>query len=456
MLVARDRVLAGVSGGADSVCLLLVLKELEYNVAVAHVNHGLRGVESDEDEEFTRQLAERLGVKFFEKRVSLMGPSPGAFIRRDLRSFPSRRPLPGGEANMEAAGRAARKEFFAELVREHGFTKIAVAHTRNDRVETFLMNLLRGSGTDGLISMAPVTGDTVRPLIESTRQDIETYLEDQNQAWRTDSTNLDLGFARNRLRHVVIPTLASEFNPNLIETLARTVEILTNEDKWVRTLTDQWLSENGAREDDTFVIRSEKLKSQPLGLARRVIRSGLRQLGSELRDVSFEHIEAVRRLLEPGKSGKFVEIPGGLEVAREFDRLVFRRAAAARPCYEYELRIPGHVRIPELGKIFRAEIIEEKRNLPDAERVFVDAGSIGPCVRIRNWMPGDYYKPVGLPAGKLKKLFQRAQIPRSHRIGWPVVVADSTIVWVASFPVSREFAPSGNSQRIVAIEALPF
>ena len=153
---------------------------------------------------------------------------------------------------------------------------------------------------------------------------------------------------------------------------------------------------------------------------------------------------------------KFVEIPGGLEAAREFDRLVFRRAAAARPCYEYELHIPGHVHIPELGKIFRAEIIEEKRNLPDAERVFVDAGSIGPCVRIRNWKPGDYYRPVGLPAGKLKKLFQRARIPRSHRIGWPVVVADSTIVWVASFPVSREFAPSGNSQRIVAIEALPF
>ena len=157
------------------------------------------------------------------------------------------------------------------------------------------------------------------------------------------------------------------------------------------------------------------MESSPLGLARRVIRSGLRQLGSELRDVSFEHIEAVRRLLEPGKSGKFVEIPGGLEAAREFDRLVFRRVAKARPDYEYELQIPGHVHIPELGKIFRAEIIEDKRNLPNAGCVFVDAGSIGPCVRIRNWKPGDYYRPVGLPAGKLKKLFRRARIPRIER-----------------------------------------
>ena len=367
MLAASDRVLAGVSGGADSVCLLLVLKELGYNVAVAHVNHGLRGAESGEDEEFTRQLAGRLGVKFFGKKVSLRAE----------------------EGNIEAAGRAARKEFFAELMREHGFTKIAVAHTRNDRVETFLMNLLRGAGAEGLVSMAPVSGRTIRPLIESTRQDVEAYMKDQNQAWRTDSTNLDLGFARNRLRHVVIPTLTSEFNPNLIETLARTVAILTDEDKWMRAITDQWLSENGRKEEDTCVIQLEKLESLPLGLIRRVIRSGLRQLGSDLRDVSFEHIEAARRLLEPGKSGKFVEIPGGLEAAREFDRLVFRRTAAPRPDYEYELQIPGHVHVPELGKIFRAEVIEGKRTLTSADRVFVDAGSIGPCVRIRNWKPGD-------------------------------------------------------------------
>jgi tRNA(Ile)-lysidine synthetase-like protein len=118
------------------------------------------------------------------------------------------------------------------------------------------------------------------------------------------------------------------------------------------------------------------------------------------------------------------------------------------------LKIPGSIRIPELGKLFRAEIVGWEMCETPGQRVFVDADSIGPRVRIRNWKPGDYYKPVGLPAGKLKKLFQRARIPRSHRTSWPVVVADSTIVWVASFPVSREFAPRGRSQKIVAIEAL--
>ena len=449
MLTSRDRVLAGVSGGADSVCLALVLKELGFDVAVAHVNHGLRGAESDTDEEFTKELAGTLGVPFFATKVALSGPAPAASAL-----WLSRRPLPGGEANLEAAGREARRQFFIETARRRGYTKIALAHTRNDRVETFLMNLLRGAGSEGLVSMAPVSGNTIRPLIETGRNEVEAYLTENNQSWRTDSSNFDLGFARNRLRHAVIPELESRFNPSLIQTLARTVEILEAEDAWMRAVADQWLSEHGRKEDTDFLIPAAELKSAPAGLVRRILRTALRLAGSGLRDVSFGHIEAVRALLEEGKSGKFVQIPGGLQAAREFGRLVFRQAPAAWADYTYELKIPGEVHIPEVGKVFRAEIVEIEANQALGQRVFVDGESIGPYVTIRNWKPGDYYRPVGLPAGKLKKLFQRARIPRGHRMRWPVIVADSTIVWVASFPVSREFAPRGQSQKKVAFEAL--
>ncbi len=449
MLTSRDRVLAGVSGGADSVCLALVLKELGLDVAVAHVNHGLRGAESDTDEEFTKELAGTLGVPFFATKVALSGPAPAASAL-----WLSRRPLPGGEANLEAAGREARRQFFIETARRRGYTKIALAHTRNDRVETFLMNLLRGAGSEGLVSMAPVSGNTIRPLIETGRNEVEAYLTENNQSWRTDSSNFDLGFARNRLRHAVIPELESRFNPSLIQTLARTVEILEAEDAWMRAVADQWLSEHGRKEENDFLIPAAELKSAPAGLVRRILRTVLRLAGSGLRDVSFGHIEAVRALLEEGKSGKFVQIPGGLQAAREFGRLVFRQAPAAWADYTYELKIPGEVYIPEVGKVFRAEIVEIEANQALGQRVFVDGESIGPYVTIRNWKPGDYYRPVGLPAGKLKKLFQRARIPRGHRMRWPVIVADSTIVWVASFPVSREFAPRGQSQKKVAFEAL--
>jgi tRNA(Ile)-lysidine synthase len=434
MLVPHDRVVVGVSGGADSVSLLLVLNELGYNAAVAHVNHGLRGAESDEDEAFTADLADALDLPFFSRKICL------------------------DSGNIETRGRDARRDFFRELVMAEGFNKVALAHTRNDRVETFLLNLLRGSGAQGLASMLPVSGATVRPLIESAREDVERSLLERKQGYRKDASNSDLRFTRNRLRHAVIPELASAFNPNLLQTLSRTIQILEDEDAFLRTLSEVWLAENGTKQGSDFVLPVKLLDKLPAALTRRIVRAALRNAGSNLQDVGFDHTEAIRLILAGEKSGKLIEIPYGIHVAREFDRLVFRRGSDRVREYEYLLKIPGEVHIPELGKIFRAEVMDgvEAGAGPkgSVEQVFVDAESIGPYVRIRNWKPGDYYRPVGLPAGKLKKLFQRARIPRSHRTSWPVIIADSTIIWVASFPVSREFAPRGHSQKIVAFEAV--
>jgi tRNA(Ile)-lysidine synthase len=433
MLESGERVLSAVSGGADSVCLALVLHRLGFEIAIAHLNHGLRGPASDRDETFTKRFAQELGVPFFSRTVSIQ-PEDG---------------------NVEAAGRAARKAFLAEIGRTQGFSKIAVAHTRDDRLETFLMNLLRGSGSEGLVSMLPVVGGIVRPLIETTRIEVESYLTACDQEWCTDESNFDLRLARNRLRHEVIPDLAKRFNQRLPETLSKTIEILQEEDAWMRSIAGQWVLENATTRAGQVEFDSKALSSQPVGLVRRVLREALRAAGSSLEDVSFEHIEVARSLLRGDKSGKQVEIPGGLVVARDFNRMSIRSAAPAAPDYDYELKVPGRTFVPEVGKVFSAEIVDKQGNQSGSQRVFVDAGSIGPYVRIRNWKPGDYYRPLGLPPGKLKKLFQRARIPRSQRKSWPVLVADSTIIWVASFPVSREFAPCGRSQKVVVFEALP-
>lgn len=430
----QDRVLAGVSGGADSVALLLALQELGCALAVAHLNHGLRGAESDEDEQFVKDLASRLQVPCFTRAIAL-----------------SRE---GG--NIEAAGRAARKEFFQSLIRQHGFTKVALAHNREDRVETFLLHLMRGSGSEGLVSMAPVNGTTIRPLIETPRAEIESYLKGQNQPWRTDRTNSDISFARNRMRHEVIPQLASLFNPRLVEGLSRTMSVLQDEDQWMAAIAEAWL----AQHDGDQGVDADALRQAPPALARRAIRTRLKQAGSHLVDLTFDHVEAVRSLLEEGKSGKVIMLPGGIVAAREFDRLVFLDGDEQQAAeFDYELPIPGTVHIPELGRAFRAECVEssEAATSPGQSpaRVFVDGSRLGPCVNIRNWKPGDYYKPAGWPAGKVKKLFQRARVPRSQRCRWPIFVTDTTIIWVASFPVSREFIPGDRSQKIVAFEALP-
>ena len=248
--------------------------------------------------------------------------------------------------------------------------------------------------------------------------------------------------------------LSAEFNPNLQATLSRTAEILETEDSWMRSLTDDWLRKHGTKRQDGFVISVKALQSVHVALIRRVIRAAVHAVASELRDMTFDHIDSVRALLEDGKSGKYIQLPGGIQIAREFNEVVVRKGPSELPDYEYELQIPGSVHIPELGQVFSAELVDSETREGRGPCVFVDGDSVGPCVRIRNWKPGDYYKPVGLPAGKLKKLFQRARIPRSHRKSWPVVVADSTIIWVASFPVSRDFVPGGRSQKIVAIEAV--
>ena len=221
MLTSRDRVLAGVSGGADSTALVLVLRELGYDVAIAHLNHGLRGADSDEDERFVRDLALRLGIPCLVRSATI-GESAG---------------------NVEAAGREARRSFFQALVQEHGFTRIALAHNREDRVETFLLNLMRGSGGEGLTSMGPVTGNIARPFIETSRMEIEGHLKSLGQGWRTDRTNMDMSFARNRIRHEILPRLASLFNAQLAGSLSRTIEILQQEDRWMHEIAENWLDD---------------------------------------------------------------------------------------------------------------------------------------------------------------------------------------------------------------------
>jgi len=393
------------------------------------------GLDSDGDEQFVSELATTLGVPFYSQRIS---------IRTE-------------NGNLEAAGRAARKEFFSSVCRREGFTKVAVAHTREDRVETCLLHLFRGAGLEGMVSMAPVSGDTIRPFIETSHDEIHRFLLTRKQTWRTDASNLDPSFARNRLRHEFIPKLTESFNPRLLETLSRTVDLLQSEDAWMRELSSNWVDQHAVHSPDSVSVNADALRAAPVALARRAIRTMLRQAGSELLDITFDRIEAVRELLDSGKSGKTVQIPGRFVAERSFDQLVLRRSQNDANEFDYVLPIPGTVHIPELGKTFRAGVSDGTmvpRASDTKERVFVDGGRLGPCVKIRSWKPGDYYKPVGWPGGKLKKFFQRTRIPRSQRSRWPVIVSDSTVVWVASFPVSREFAPSARSQKIVTLEVL--
>jgi tRNA(Ile)-lysidine synthase len=304
--------------------------------------------------------------------------------------------------------------------------------------------------------MRPVNGPIIRPLVETDRAGVVAWLDAIGQEWREDPTNQDRRFARNRIRHDVLPMLARNSNPNLDATLARTIDLLEDEDVWMDQMAGQWLGPRVALDGPELVVRIDDLTTRGPAMVRRILRQALRMAGSGMENIGFDHIESVRSLLETGKSGRTIELPGAFSVERSFDTL---RMVPDRPRvgdYEYELPIPGRIEVREIGRVFRATLVEPnapKTDKPNANRVFVDGASLGPCVKIRNWKIGDSYEPDGLSASKLKMLFQKERIPRRKRLEWPVLVAETSIVWVASFPVSRDFVPNRRSRKIVEFEA---
>lgn len=431
MFTPADRILVGLSGGADSVALFRALHELGYPIATAHVNHGLRGEDASRDEDFVRDLASLFQIPIWVHRIA-----PGSL-----------------EGNIEAAARNERHRFLEQMARERGCPRIALAHNLHDRIETFWMHLVRGAGTDGLLSMQPVRGSVVRPLIELDRVAIEDYLRGIGQAWREDLTNRDTSRTRNRIRHELVPALKDRFNPRIDEAVLRTLSILEADHQALDEVCRHWIEIHGTYRHPDFVIPVQELAGLPIAMQRRAVRSALRKVQPDLMDLSYERVEAILGLVS-SQSGRLVEVPGGSRVERCFERLHFSKTPAQVAAYEYALPIPGEVHIPEAGRRIRATLVSSASGT-SGNAVFADGERLGAYVRIRGWKHGDFYSPVGQPAGKVRSLFQKAGIPRSQRSRWPVVVAGSSIVWVATFPVSREFAPGIDSGRLVAFEAAP-
>lgn len=423
-----------VSGGADSVCLLHVLLELapqwNLSLSVLHLNHGLRGEESRQDEQFVRELAARLGLK-------------ATICAVDVAASPD---------NLEQAARYARLAFFREQMTSGNMARVATGHTRNDQAETVLFRFLRGSGGAGLAAIRPVTADgIVRPLLAASRNEVEEYLRQHGIAWREDSTNASLQFARNRIRHQLLPQLAREWNPALGETLDRAADwALAEEEYWEREIA-RLAGECLIERDGAVLVRADSLRHFPLAVARRLVRYCLERTKGNLRGVDFGHIAAILRMASSPVGHGRVQVPG-VEVERSLDWLRFATAGAGRQGtggYRLAAPVPGVVRIPGTGAGISLELIERVETLAPPDSVYnVGAGCLNWHVlsgflEIRNWRPGDQYQPHGSTGEeKIKTLFQKARIPRWERRHWPVVTDGSAIVWVRQFGVARRFAAS--------------
>jgi tRNA(Ile)-lysidine synthase len=453
---AGDRVAAAVSGGADSVALLCLFLELRAELgivlSIAHVNHKLRGNESDEDARFVANLADQHGL---ELHVCEAGVDSHH--------------ISGTGSGIEAAARELRYSFFRQLALEGRVAKIATAHTLDDQAETVLLRIFRGTGIQGLSGIHPriifeeqgrAFGEVVRPLLGVRRAVIHEFLREQGQSWREDSSNRDIGFLRNRLRHRLLPVVSEEFGEAAIAHMAELAEIARAEEKHWKAGHPEIRLQGGDAGGETRQAASlpvGSLLELPLAAQRRLMRAWLETHAPDL-SMSFRLIEESLELAR-GAAGRKLELSAGQNLRRRQHELLLEsepligcgEAADYDYDYEYALAVPGAVEIPELGAGVEARVVDAS-GVPERERgQLLDLGCMPKEVLIRNWRPGDRFWPAHTAsAKKVKDLLNDRHATGAEKKRWPVAVAESCgLVWMRGFAVPEAFrAPAVASKAI--------
>jgi tRNA(Ile)-lysidine synthase len=440
MFHPHQRAGVAVSGGADSVCLLEVLRELaprwDLHLTVLHLDHGLRGEEAQQDAEFVRALAGRMDLPFVLQQAEL-----------DLAS-----------GNLEEAAREARFEFFRGQIAVGAVDVVALGHTRSDQAETVLFRFLRGAGTAGLAGIRPVTGDgIVRPLLEVTRAETEAFLRARGIAWREDSTNASARFARNRIRHNLLPQLAREWNPALEETLAKTADWALAEEGYWKEETERLAAACLRTDGGTVVAPAKAIAHLPLAAARRLVRHAIERAKGDLRAIGLDHVDRALQLARAPKGHGRVQAPG-IGVTRSFDWIRFAPPQTPPVGWQIPAAVPGRMRVPAAGLEIHLELIENRGTdrasgcVYNGEVGCVDGHLVSGDLVLRNWRPGDRYRPMGHSnEAKIKALFHQARIPIWERAQWPVLACGGSIVWTRRFGPAQAVAAGPACTRVLQI-----
>jgi tRNA(Ile)-lysidine synthase len=444
MLRRGEHVLIAASGGADSMALLLCLHDLvarmNLKLTVAHLNHGLRGAEANEDEEFVRQASADLGLDFLSESADIKAMAAAA------------------GKNLEEAAREARYAFLERAAARAGADKIATGHNLNDQAETVLFRLLRGSGPGGLEGIRPVIRRRIiRPMLECSRSQILQYLSGRNAGYREDSSNLDLRFRRNRIRHELIPYLEKHFNPRLAATLTREAALARAAHEFLEQQAFPEYERLRILLPDGVTLPAERLIELAPALRTQVARRALREVLGSPRGIETVHIEAILRLCQAGQSGRRIELPGGVGAQRNLEQLELRRGqSSVEVSFQYPLTWPGCCRVPEAGIELVASIHEEGTpcewvGVEPASCALLNPDALPPILVIRSRLPGDRYGGAG--HRKIKKMLLASRIPLPARAALPMVVAGDRVVWIPGFKPAKSFRANPGSGRSVVMEA---
>jgi tRNA(Ile)-lysidine synthase len=447
---ADDRLVVAVSGGADSVCLLHILaqrrKELGLELHVAHLNHQLRGAESDSDAGYVSDLARRLDV-------------PATIECRDVAAYRDQKGV-----SLEEAAREVRYSFLAEVASVIGTSKVVVGHTRDDHVETIVLHLLRGAGTTGLCGLQPRSVlpygensgqlEVVRPLLELTRQETLDYCQRYNLAPRSDSSNVSPSFLRNRVRLELLPVLKS-YNLGIDKALLRLADIAGDDISFIEGKASLLWKKLASEEDDIIYLDRSQMVTSPRAMQRQIFRRAIKQLRGNLKDVEADHIEAMMDLLSK-PAGKKLCLPDGLTLSTEYGRLVLASAQASicpLPPLKgtFSINIPGETDLA--GWRVRADIIQEVVGNGNGLAASFDLDKVGTELVVRRRRPGDRFQPLGMSqTKKLQDFMVDSRIPRSWRDRVPLICSPEQILWVVGWRIDDRVKVTENTKEILRLQ----
>ena len=433
MISPGDRIVAGLSGGADSSVMLCVLKALSavlnFEVCAAHLNHGIRGGEAERDRLFSERLAKSLNIPFFTETVSVPEYAQKKHISE------------------ETAGRELRYEYFRRLCAEHRLTKIAVAHNLNDRAESVILNLIRGCGVNGLCGIKAVNGNIIRPLIDTSRKQIESYAAENGIKFVTDSSNLSDIYSRNIVRNNVFGEL-ERINDNTVGNIARCSGIISDENDFM----EGYVTSLSAVTADGENIRIDRriFDAQHIAVKRRIVFEAVRKLKGNTMNLPLACVDSISNA---GRTGSTLQIPGGITAAVEHCFIVLSQGGSQQCEYEYNANSKSIIDIAETG--IKLEFSVKKAPIsPNSGIMCLNFDKLyGKRLTVRSRKDGDAFFPSGMNGGKrIKKFFIDNKIPLSERNNYPILTADGEIAAVIPLRVDRNYIIDKTTENILMIK----
>jgi tRNA(Ile)-lysidine synthase len=438
MLTQGEKVVLGVSGGADSIALLHALNELtDYGLEliVAHLNHGIRGEEARRDADFVKETAKSLGLTYVYGEV-------------DTPRYKEESGL-----SLEDAARTLRYKFFDQVLDKHYATKLATAHTLDDQAETVLMRLLRGSGSKGLSGIPPVSNGIIRPLIDTSRKEIEEYLRSKGVKWVEDPTNESMEFLRNRVRHDLLVELES-YNPQIKETLSRTADILRAEDEFITREALKHFDDIFSPNKSELIGDLKHYRNIEKPIRFSLLRLAIEKHNTSLKNISSTHVvSADDFLLSDAASGE-VELPQGTVMVKGYDIFLVTRKSELERKFSYTIQSPGKWSFPEFEveiSILQTDTLDEG----DESVSYFDPETVEFPIEVRNFKPGDRFSPLGMTVSKkLQDYFTDIKFPKFLRSRVPIFIYNGEIMWLGGIRLDNRFKVTDKNKEVLRMKLI--